>query len=182
MSTVGVGAEVTAAPMEEGGSTTNFAKVHPEKESGNYNDAGGYPFEGFKEKHFLLNESYVNLNHGSFGTVPSIVFDAHVSFLREQESRPDEWFRNKYYKLVDESRRVISQLINARTEDVVLVENASAAVNSILRSSVYKVIVCERDPSRVTVVDVARRQSSVVFQCLYHGDRNVGLVTRYSRY
>jgi selenocysteine lyase/cysteine desulfurase len=37
-------------------------------------------------------------------------------------------------------RKLIAELINSPSvDDVVLVENASAAVNSILRSAIYKV-------------------------------------------
>jgi hypothetical protein len=61
------------------------------------------PYDGIKAKHFLLDADYINLNHGSFGTVPRIVFDEQVRMLRLQESRPDDWFRLTYYQLIDQS-------------------------------------------------------------------------------
>ena len=90
---------------------------------------------GLKSTHFLLAEEYINLNHGSFGTVPKAIFNKQIEYFRLQESRPDEWFRHTYYKLIDESRLAIANLINAQCEDVVLVENASTAVNAIFRSN-----------------------------------------------
>lgn len=138
---------------------------------------GSYPFDGIRKKYFLLDDSYINLNHGSFGAVPSVVFDAHVSFLREQESKPDEWFRVTYYKLIEDSRNSIAQLINASAEDVVLVENASAAVNSILRSTIYKVqTFIDRkklqplmDSCIVLSVSAAHGKSSIIFECVRYG-------------
>ena len=87
-----------------------------------------------KVKYFYLNDSFCNLNHGSFGTVPKPVFDTQYQHFLEQERFPDTWFRQTYYEYIDNTREKIAQLINADQEDVVLVENASSAVNSILRS------------------------------------------------
>lgn len=94
---------------------------------------------GLKLSHFLLAEEYINLNHGSFGTVPKRIAAAQQEYFLLQESRPDRWFREIYFDLVKESRRSIAALINASIDDVVMVENASDAVNSILRSVDLKV-------------------------------------------
>lgn len=83
---------------------------------------------------FLLKEGLLNFNHGSFGTVPKSVMDEHIRFLYEQEACPEVWFREKYFQYVNQSRESIASLIHARSEDVVMVENASTAVNAILRS------------------------------------------------
>ena len=34
---------------------------------------------------FLLEDGYVNYNHGSFGAVPKAVMDKHIALLYEQE-------------------------------------------------------------------------------------------------
>ena len=88
---------------------------------------------------FILREEITSFNHGSFGTVPKPVMDAHVRLLMEQESCPELWFRETYFTHIENSRKCISELINANIEDVVLVENASSAVNAILRSFPFKV-------------------------------------------
>jgi selenocysteine lyase/cysteine desulfurase len=85
-------------------------------------------------KEFLLRSGLLNFNHGSFGTVPKDVMERHVQLLHEQESCPEDWFRRVYFNYVNESRQKIAELINAHVDDVVIVENASAAVNGILRS------------------------------------------------
>ena len=43
--------------------------------------------------HFYLEEGYVNLNHGSFGTVPKPVMEHQIKLLAKQEAKPDAWFR-----------------------------------------------------------------------------------------
>lgn len=108
-----------------------------------------------KEKHFLLAENFINLNHGSFGTIPKVVAEAQRKLVLEQgsfwvifaqvvpiylsdtlwtESYPDTWFRESYYDYIDKSRELIASFVNATLDGLVLVENASSAVNSILRS------------------------------------------------
>ena len=57
-----------------------------------------------------------------------------VYFPAFAESHPDTWFRKSYYDYVDASRELIASFVNASAEGLVLVENASSAVNSILRS------------------------------------------------
>lgn len=84
---------------------------------------------------FHLALELTQLNHGSFGVVPREVMKHQIQVLEEQESHPDRWFRGIYFKYVEESRRTLANLINAKNvDDVVLVENASSAVNSVLRS------------------------------------------------
>ena len=87
-----------------------------------------------REKYFFLMDSFTNLNQGSYGVVPKPVHDAQTIYFLQQESHPDHWFRVDYYKLMVDARRSISLMIHSDIEDTVLVENASAAVNSILRS------------------------------------------------
>lgn len=92
-----------------------------------------------REKYFFLAEGFTNFNHGSYGSVAIPVADSQIQYFYQQESYPDKWFRDSYYKQVENSRKVISELIRSPTvEDVVLVENASSAVNSILRSIGFK--------------------------------------------
>lgn len=88
---------------------------------------------------YLLQKGLVNLNHGSFGTVPHVVMKRHYDYLLEQESCPEIWFRESYFAHINASRQSIAGLIKADLQDVVLVESASYAVNSILRSFPFQV-------------------------------------------
>lgn len=92
-----------------------------------------------KKKHFLLRDDLVNFNHGSFGAVPKCVMDELIRLLQEVESFPDLWFRDTMYKLEDRSRELVAELIHADKDDVVMVENASYAINSVLRSFPFQV-------------------------------------------
>mmetsp|Transcript_25600 Transcript_25600/g.56005 ORF Transcript_25600/g.56005 Transcript_25600/m.56005 type:complete len:467 (-) Transcript_25600:1324-2724(-) len=87
-----------------------------------------------RAEEFYLADNFTNLNHGSFGTVPRSVHEAQEQFFIKQEQYPDRWFREQYYQALDLSRDVIAKYVGADANDVVLVENASSAVNAILRS------------------------------------------------
>ena len=87
-----------------------------------------------RRKHFQLMEGFTNLNHGSFGATPKCISEAQIKYKAQQEAHPDRFFRITSYSLIDRSRKKLAALINAPLSEVVLVENASDAVNSILRS------------------------------------------------
>ena len=86
---------------------------------------------------FYLGD-YTNLNHGSFGAVPKEIVAKQFEYTLEQEKHPDIWFRHGYYEHINLSRNTLADLINADKDDIVLVENASAAINCVLRSNTLK--------------------------------------------
>jgi hypothetical protein len=87
---------------------------------------------------FLLEDGFTNMNHGSFGTVPRMIAEKQFEFVKQAESKPDFWFRNRYFEYLDISRAAVAELVNSKVEDVVLLENASSAINGILRCSLLK--------------------------------------------
>ncbi|KAG8526535.1 uncharacterized protein KY384_008735 [Bacidia gigantensis] len=90
-----------------------------------------------RNHHFLLDPAYTPLNHGSFGTYPRYVLHALHYFQSLSESRPDAFVRHQYPKLLDRSREVVAKFLGLGTEgtgEVVLVQNASVAVNTVLRN------------------------------------------------
>jgi hypothetical protein len=44
-------------------------------------------------KHFSLEADYVQLNHGSFGAVPTVVQQAHRALSELAEQNPDRWIQ-----------------------------------------------------------------------------------------
>lgn len=85
---------------------------------------------------FLLN--YTNLNHGSYGACPRSVLECQSLLRIQQEQQPDPWMRSKYLELLKGVREEVARYVNADDpENLVLVESASTAVNSILRSSAW---------------------------------------------
>ena len=126
--------QTTTAPAGNMSSSPDLTEVMTSittQDSQNHNLFGA----NCREKHFLLDSNIINFNHGSFGTVPKQIMEKHISLLYEPESCPETWFRERYFTHINAARESISNLIRSKSvNDVVLVENASYAVNAILRS------------------------------------------------
>lgn len=54
------------------------------------------------------------------------------------ESRPDVWFRGGYQEYLQRVRSKLAMLLGAQPAELVLVENASAGVNCVLRSMTWQ--------------------------------------------
>ncbi|KAL7273798.1 hypothetical protein RUND412_003325 [Rhizina undulata] len=85
-------------------------------------------------KWFLFEDGWVNLNHGSFGTYPSAVRTALLTFQEASEKRPDFFIRYLYPKLLDKSRSALGKYLNVPFSELVFVPNATTGVNTVLRS------------------------------------------------
>lgn len=86
---------------------------------------------------WLLDDTVVYLNHGSFGGCPRPVLEEQTRLRNELERRPIEWLapeRSLIPKL-DEARRALCDLVGGQPEDIAFVGNATTAVNSVLRSA-----------------------------------------------
>lgn len=109
-------------------------------------------------KEFLFDPDYHNLNHGtffltfcpsyhvpetgfiptnrigSFGAIPSYIQGRLQYYQNLYNRRPDEFMQYEYPRLLDENRQAIAELVNApHADEVVLVANATTAVNVVLR-------------------------------------------------
>ena len=83
---------------------------------------------------FMFDDSFVYINHGSFGVVPKVVHEKRLQILQDLESNPDVWFRYKYMPLVLSSIDTVASLINCNKDEVVFVENATSGVTTALNS------------------------------------------------
>ena len=81
-----------------------------------------------------LDGAIAMLNHGSFGACPKAVLERQHELRTRMESEPVRFFVRQAPAMLDESRRALAELIGAAVEDLVFVTNATAAVNSVLRS------------------------------------------------
>ena len=91
------------------------------------------------KKLFALAEGFTNFNHGSFGACAKEVKERQDELFVVAEQRPDKWFRETFYELQMEARTLVAKMINAKSvDDLVLVENASTAINSLLRCKLKK--------------------------------------------
>jgi isopenicillin-N epimerase len=83
---------------------------------------------------WTLDPEVVFLNHGSYGATPRIVLDAQAELRALLERQPVRFFREEYQPRLDASRVALCDFVGAAPEDTVLVENATSAVNAVLRS------------------------------------------------
>jgi isopenicillin-N epimerase len=81
-----------------------------------------------------LEPAVTLLNHGSFGACPTAVLQRQVALRRQMEADPVRFLVREMQPLLDESRRALAATIGASPADLVLVSNATAGVNSVLRS------------------------------------------------
>jgi len=81
-----------------------------------------------------LDQRTIFLNHGSFGSCPRPVLE-YQSALRERlERQPVQFLVRELEPLLDEARSDLARFLGAPEDDVVFVSNATAGVNTVLRS------------------------------------------------
>ena len=90
--------------------------------------------EDIRTSLFSLDDTASFTNHGSFGTVPNAVKDVHKSLLDRVDRHPDSWFRWDMKQLYFSACEAAAKFIGASSKEVVLVDNATTAVNTVLRS------------------------------------------------
>ncbi len=85
-----------------------------------------------------LDKETIFLNHGSFGSCPHPVL-AYQQALRDQmERRPVHFFVRELEILLDHARAALAEFVGADEADLVFVPNATAGVNTVLRSLEFK--------------------------------------------
>ncbi len=87
----------------------------------------------FREQ-FRLEPGVDFLNHGSFGAAPIKVLDAASRWRDEMEANPDHFLRDVLPEALRNAARDLGRFIGARGEDLAFVENATSAINAVLRS------------------------------------------------
>lgn len=83
---------------------------------------------------FALDPEVRFLNHGSFGACPREVLDAQARLREQLEAEPVRFFVREAPALLDRARAAMAGLLHADPADLVFVPNATAGVNSVLRS------------------------------------------------
>ena len=87
-----------------------------------------------RDSWFFLDKDVAFTNHGSFGTLPRPIREAHAAMLDEVERNPDRWFRWTFPPLYLRACRAVADFVGAPAGEVVLVDNATSAVNTVMRS------------------------------------------------
>ena len=86
---------------------------------------------------FLLDPDCTYLNHGSFGAIARPVLAAVEARKREIEFQPSRFMTEVYPDLVRENAALLGAYLGGQAQDIVFVENATQAVNAVLRSLVF---------------------------------------------
>ena len=83
---------------------------------------------------WMLEPGVDFLNHGSFGAVPRVVFEAQAEWRRRIEAAPVEVIARRRLALVDEAKEPVGRWLGMRGDDFGLVTNATEGVNAVLHS------------------------------------------------
>jgi len=74
------------------------------------------------------------LNHGAFGACPVAVLDRQAELRAHMEREPVQFLTREMQPLMDGSRAALGELLNVSPGDLALITNATAGVNTVLRS------------------------------------------------
>ncbi len=90
------------------------------------------------KENFLLDPNIVFLNHGSFGATPRAVFEAYQNWQLQLERQPVLFLARELPTLLHKSRAILGQYLNADTNDLVYIPNATHGVNIVAHSLQFK--------------------------------------------
>ncbi|KAJ1307787.1 hypothetical protein OPQ81_001873 [Rhizoctonia solani] len=97
-----------------------------------------YTFGHNMLQHFMFDEGYINLNHGSYGSLPRAVFDKCIDLSKRTEGRPDSFHRREYQPELDDVRARLAKLLNCDTDECVITNNTTHGVHTILNNFHWK--------------------------------------------
>jgi isopenicillin-N epimerase len=83
---------------------------------------------------FLLDNEIYFFNNGSYGACPKVVFDKYQEWQRITEIQPVKFYQKTLIPKLQESRKLIGEFINADSDDLILIRNATFATNIIIHS------------------------------------------------
>ncbi|WP_157605477.1 aminotransferase class V-fold PLP-dependent enzyme [Schlesneria paludicola] len=78
-----------------------------------------------------IPDDVVYLNHGSFGATPVVVQEAREDWSRRLARQPMEFFLKQMEPALDAAAAALGKLIRADPRDLVLVDNATVAMNIV---------------------------------------------------
>jgi isopenicillin-N epimerase len=85
-------------------------------------------------RYWGLDQKVDFLNHGSFGACPLPVLEEQQGLRRRMEAEPVRFLDREMEGRLDEARGSLARFVGAEPDDVAFVPNATAGVNTVLRS------------------------------------------------
>jgi isopenicillin-N epimerase len=79
-----------------------------------------------------------HLNHGSFGACPRAVLQAQQALRAELEREPTDFLWRRLPSRLAAARAALGAFVGARADDLAFVTNATAGVNTVLRSLTWQ--------------------------------------------
>lgn len=94
------------------------------------------PFGHSLRPYFFFGPNTTQFNHGAYGSTPKPVVESQYKFVAEMEASIDNFMNGAtgYRQCILDARATFSAMINTPFNDTVLVDNASEAINAILRN------------------------------------------------
>lgn len=83
---------------------------------------------------WALRPGVTYLNHGSFGPPPREVLQQRIAYTRQLAEQPMEFFLRRLPTLLRQVRETLARFVACPPDDLVLVENATTAMNIVARS------------------------------------------------
>ncbi|KAH8994849.1 PLP-dependent transferase [Lactarius akahatsu] len=88
-------------------------------------------------QYFGFESNYVNLNHGSYGSVPIPVSAASQATFTFMEKNIDRFIRLHLPEYLRPARHRMAEFVGAGPDEIVFVPNASHGTNTVLRNLVW---------------------------------------------
>src|SRR5476649_1797825 len=85
-------------------------------------------------EHWLLDADITFLNHGSYGATPIAVLAKQDEIRTQMEREPVRFMVRELEPLLDDARQTLADFLGADAAGMAFVTNATAGVNSVLRS------------------------------------------------
>ncbi|KIJ57818.1 hypothetical protein HYDPIDRAFT_34765 [Hydnomerulius pinastri MD-312] len=85
-------------------------------------------------KLFGFDPAYINLNHGSYGSLALPIRAVCDELTTEVESNPDKFIRINCIEYMTRARERVAKLIGADTDECVIVNNTSHGIATVLRN------------------------------------------------
>ena len=101
-------------------------------------DANSLDQPAANPRHWLLDPALIFLSHGVFGACPQPVLDMQNAWRARMERRPLQFLARELETHLDVARECLADFVGAAAGDLVFVPNATAGLNTVLRSLVFQ--------------------------------------------